>query len=310
MAANETTTGLAGGHAQGMAIMAAGMMILPVMDGIGKYLATEEAMSPGQVTFYRFLIQIAFTTVVVVAMRGTVGLRPKRFWLNILRGCLIGTASLMFFTAVKYMPVADALAIFFVEPFILTALSALFLGERVGWRRWLAIGVGFCGALIVIQPSFAVFGWVAILPLGTATLFSVYLLMNRRLGTVDTPMVMQNIAGIGGAVVSGIALTIGLGAGVGNLQPSLPQSPLSLGLVLLLGALATFGHAMVTGAFQRAPASLLAPFQYLEIVSAVLIGYFVFGDIPSASKWLGIAIIVGSGLFIFARERQIEQQAD
>ena len=308
MGSNETTGGVAGSHAQGMAIMAAGMLILPIMDGIGKYLAMEEAMSPGQVTFYRFMIQIVFTTLVIVAGGGFARLRPKRFWLNILRGCLIGTASLMFFTAVKYMPVADALAIFFVEPFILTVLSALFLGERVGWRRWLAIGIGFCGALIVIQPSFAVFGWVAMLPLGTATLFAVYLLMNRRLGSVDTPMVMQNIAGIGGAVVSGLALTIGFGAGVENLQPSLPQSQLSLYLVLLLGALATFGHAMVTGAFQRAPASLLAPFQYLEIVSAVLIGYLVFGDIPSASKWLGIAIIVGSGLFIFARERQLGRQ--
>jgi drug/metabolite transporter (DMT)-like permease len=290
-------------HAQGMMIMSVGMLILPVMDGIGKYLATEQAMSPGQVTFYRFIVQLILTVAAIALVSGRPGFKSNRFWLNILRGFLIGGASLCFFAAVKYMPIADALAIFFVEPFILTALSALILGEKVGWRRWAAIGLGFIGALIVIQPSFARFGFIAFLPLGTASLFAVYMLLNRSLGVHDGPMVMQYLAGIGGTVIIALAMGIGSVVGITDLAPSWPANGLSLSLVLLLGFLAAVGHGLVVLAFQKAPASLLAPFQYLEIISAVLIGYLVFSDVPSASKWVGIAIIVASGLFIFRRER-------
>lgn len=290
-------------HAQGMMIMSVGMLILPVMDGIGKYLATEQAMSPGQVSFYRFIVQLILTVAAIAVVSGRPGFKSNRFWLNILRGFLIGGASLCFFAAVKYMPIADALAIFFVEPFILTALSALILGEKVGWRRWAAIGLGFIGALIVIQPSFARFGFIAFLPLGTASLFAVYMLLNRSLGVHDGPMVMQYLAGIGGTVIIALAMGIGSVAGITDLAPSWPGNGLSLSLVLLLGFLAAVGHGLVVLAFQKAPASLLAPFQYLEIISAVLIGYVVFSDVPSASKWVGIAIIVASGLFIFRRER-------
>jgi drug/metabolite transporter (DMT)-like permease len=290
-------------HAQGMMIMSVGMLILPVMDGIGKYLATEQAMSPGQVSFYRFIVQLILTVAAIALVSGRPGFKSNRFWLNILRGFLIGGASLCFFAAVKYMPIADALAIFFVEPFILTALSALILGEKVGWRRWAAIGLGFIGALIVIQPSFARFGFIAFLPLGTASLFAVYMLLNRSLGVHDGPMVMQYLAGIGGTVVIALAMGIGSVVGITDLAPSWPANGLSLSLVLLLGFLAAVGHGLVVLAFQKAPASLLAPFQYLEIISAVLIGYLVFSDVPSASKWVGIGIIVASGLFIFRRER-------
>jgi drug/metabolite transporter (DMT)-like permease len=286
-----------------MMIMSVGMLILPVMDGIGKYLATEQAMSPGQVSFYRFIVQLILTVAAIALVSGRPGFKSNRFWLNILRGFLIGGASLCFFAAVKYMPIADALAIFFVEPFILTALSALILGEKVGWRRWAAIGLGFIGALIVIQPSFARFGFIAFLPLGTASLFAVYMLLNRSLGVHDGPMVMQYLAGIGGTVVIALAMGIGSVVGITDLAPSWPANGLSLSLVLLLGFLAAVGHGLVVLAFQKAPASLLAPFQYLEIISAVLIGYLVFSDVPSASKWVGIGIIVASGLFIFRRER-------
>lgn len=284
--------------------MSIGMLILPVMDAIGKYLATEEGISPGQVTFYRFAMQLIFTVAIVVFSGGLAALKPRLFWWNILRGVLIGVASVCFFAAVKYMPIADALAIFFVEPFILTAFSAVFLGERVGWRRWSAIGFGFIGALIVIEPSFSRFGWIACLPLGTATLFATYLILNRRLGSEDSPMVMQYVAGLGGTVVSAFVLLFGMTAGIGDLMPSLPTSAVSLWLIAALGLLATFGHVFVVKAFQLAPASLLAPFQYLEIVSAVILGFVVFGDMPSLSKWAGIAIIVSSGLFVFHREQK------
>lgn len=303
---DSVSPGTTGSHAQGMMIMSVGMLILPVMDGIGKYLATEEAMSPGQVTFYRFFFQSVFTMGAIALLGGRAGFRSNRFWLNIVRGLLLGGASLCFFAAVKYMPIADALAIFFVEPFILTALSALFLGEKVGWRRWSAIAVGFIGAIIVIEPSFALFGPIALLPLGTASLFAIYMMMNRSLGVHDRPLVMQYVAGLGGTIMIAGVLGIGSVTGIADLEPSLPQSGLAVVLILVLGALAGFGHGFVVLAFQKAPASLLAPFQYIEIISAVLMGYFVFGDVPTLSKWIGIAIIISSGLFVFWREQKVK----
>lgn len=287
-------------------MMVGGVMLLPVMDTIARYLSTVQFMAPGQITFYRFLFQFVFTVPAVIAIGGFAALRPKRIWLNLLRGCLLGGASLFFFTALKYMPVADSIAIFFVEPFILTALSALVLKERVGWRRWLAIAVGFVGAVIVINPSFTRFGPVALLPLATASLFACYMLMNRALGRVDSALVMQYVAGAGGSFLLGAVLIFGgIGAGVANFTPSLPQNGLAWGLLFILGAIAGYGHLIVVKAFQRAPASLLAPFQYLEIVSAAILGYLVFAEFPDPSKLVGIAIIIGAGLFIVWRERRV-----
>ncbi|WFU10640.1 DMT family transporter [Rhizobium sp. CB3090] len=288
---------------QGMAIMASAMIVLPVMDAIAKYMATFEAMSPGQITFYRFFFQLVCTLPPLFAVFGWAALSAKRPWMNLLRGALHGAASLLFFVAVKYMPLADVFAIYFVEPFMLAALSALFLGDKVGWRRWLAIVVGFGGAMIVIQPSFEIFGWKALLPVACAFLYALYLFMNRAVGEADSPLTMQTMAGIGGTIFMAGALWVGASAGVADFAPSLPASWLGLALLLILGTISGYAHMLIVRAFRLAPLSLLAPFQYFEIISATILGYALFGDFPNVSKWIGIFIIVGSGLFIIWRER-------
>jgi drug/metabolite transporter (DMT)-like permease len=288
---------------QGMTIMAGAMIILPTMDAIAKYMATFEGMSPGQITFYRFFFQLVCTLPLLVTMLGASALSAKRPWLNLLRGMLHGAASLLFFVAVKYMPLADVFAIYFVEPFMLAALSAIFLGDRVDWRRWLAIAVGFGGAMIVIQPSFEIFGLKALLPVACAFLFALYLFMNRAIGEADSPLTMQTMAGIGGTVFMAVSLWTGSTLGNPDFAPSLPTSWLGLVLLLILGSISGYAHMLVVRAFRLAPLSLLAPFQYFEIISATVLGYALFGDFPNASKWLGILIIVGSGLFIIWRER-------
>ena len=303
-ATSSTTDSSGAGTMQGLTLMAVAMLLLPCMDAIAKYMATFADMSPGQVTFYRFFFQIVCTVPLVLTASGSAMLRPKRPWLNLLRGVIHGAASLLFFAAVKYMPLADVFAIYFVEPFILTAMSAVFLGERVGWRRWLAIVVGFGGALIVIQPSFALFGWTALLPVACAFLYSIYLFMNRAIGDADSPLTMQTIAGFGGTLFMGAALFLGDSAGIADFAPSLPSSLFTLVLLVILGALSGYAHILVVRAFRLAPLSLLAPFQYFEIISATVLGYAIFGDFPTASKWLGIAIIVASGLFIIWREHK------
>lgn len=291
------------GFLMGMLIMACGVMVLPVMDASAKYLATVDGMAPGQVTFYRFFVQLLETLPAVCWIGGFAALRPQRLWLNLLRGSLLATASLCFFTAVKFMPLASSLAIFFVEPFILTILSALVLREAVGWRRWAAIAVGFVGAIIVINPSFDRFGMVALLPLATATCFASYMLLNRALGTQDTPLVMQYMAGLGGSLALAVVLLLGgRVGGFHELTPSLPTNVGAVGLLLIIGTVSSYAHLLIVKAFQKTPASILAPFQYLEIVSASLIGYLLFANFPGPSRLAGIVIIVASGLYMLWNE--------
>lgn len=292
---------------RGMILMAGCMLVLPLMDAIAKYMATVEGMSPGQVTFYRFVFQLAATLPFLLWLRGFRALDARRPWLNLLRGIIHAAASLLFFTAVKYMPLADVFAIYFVEPFILTALSAVFLKEQVGWQRWTAIVVGFIGAMIVIQPSYEIFGAIALMPVACAFLFALYMFLNRAIGDADSPMTMQTMAGVGGTLFMGAALLVGLSTGEENLAPSLPASVTGLALLVLLGTISGHIHLLVVKAFRMAPLSILAPFQYFEIIAAVILGYLLFDDFPTASKWLGIAIIVGSGLFILWRERRRSQ---
>ena len=294
---------------RGMAIMAGCMIILPTMDAIAKYMATFESMSPGQVTFYRFFFQfVALLPATIVARDSLFAMR--RPWMNLLRGVLHAAASLLFFVAVKYMPLADVFAIYFVEPFMLTMMSAIFLGDRVGWRRWVAIVVGFGGAMIVIQPSYAIFGWTALLPVVCAFLYTLYLFLNRAIGEADSPLAMQTMAGLGGTLFMTAALFYANWAATPDFAWSLPQTLPGLAMLIVLGSISGYMHLLVVRAFRLAPLSLLAPFQYFEIISATVLGYALFGDFPTPSKWLGIVIIVGSGLFIIWRERvRSEQEA-
>ncbi len=287
--------------------MAGCMVVLPMMDAIAKYMATFETMSPGQVTFYRFFFQFIALLPIAFFVPGAL-LGGRRPWMNLLRGALHAAASLMFFMAVKYMPLADVFAIYFVEPFMLTMMSALFLGEKVGWRRWLAIVIGFGGAMIVIQPSYAIFGWTALLPVVCALLYTFYLFLNRAIGEADTPLTMQFVAGAGGTLFMTAALLVGNAFDHVEFEPSLPGSGLGLLLLVVLGSISGYVHLLVVRAFRMAPLSLLAPFQYFEIISATILGYLLFSDFPTLSKWFGIAIIVASGLFIIWRERSRVKQ--
>lgn len=281
------------------------MLVLPGMDAIAKYVGDAGTMSPGQLTFWRFAVQaMCFAAWIAWIGRGSLkgGFSGRNSWVNFLRGVLLGSASLLFFVAVKYMPLADAIALFFVEPLILTALAAIILRETVGWRRIAAIFVGFMGAMIVVQPSYAVFGPVSLLPLGTATLFAFYMLLNRVVGRRDSVAQMQFMSGVGGAVTLAFALMLGAWFGITDLDYVTQTPPAHWMLVVLMCCIGLFGHMLIVLCLKSVPSSVLAPFQYVEIIAAALLGWIVFGDVPSASKWLGMAIIVGSGLYVFYRE--------
>jgi len=230
--------------------------------------------------------------------------------LHLWRAFTLAFATLCFFSAIQVMPIADALAIFFVMPLIVTLLAPWILGEAAGWRRLIAVTVGMVGAVIIIQPSHEVFGWRAILPLGTAINFSFYLMFTRKLarstvaGEGLSPLLMQFWSGFFGLILTALAILL--------LQPlnwevfalSWPE-PWQWWRLVLVGFLAAVGHLIMTAAFKYADASVLAPFQYVELIVAALLGWWLFGDIPTLSTWLGTLILVGSGLYIFQRERRL-----
>ncbi|MEM9999966.1 MAG: DMT family transporter [Pseudomonadota bacterium] len=284
-----------------------GALLLPGMDAFAKLLGEREIMSPGQLTFFRFFIQMVASALILMWIGGLPALKIGRFWINFLRGALLGIASLFFFIAIKYMPLPDAIAVFFVEPLILTLLSFIVLREKVGWRRIVAVVAGFCGAILVIQPSYAIFGWVALLPLVTATLFAIYMLLNRVAGQADSALSMQWVSGLGGSAVILAAMLVALPFGGGDMAFSFNPEWSVWGLVLVMGSFGLVGHYLFVRALQLAPASVIAPLQYLEIVSAALFGYFMFAEFPTFWKWVGVVIIVISGLFVFQRENADDQ---
>ena len=285
--------------ASGLAIMAAAMLVVPVIDAIAKIMSAQ--MSPLQISWSRFAITlVVLLPFILIRGGGLHALRPPHFRLHMLRGAGIAGATAFFFGALASMPMADVAAIFFVEPLILTIFSAIFLGESIGWRRITAVAVGFVGAMIIIRPSFADVGLTALLPVCAALCFAGYMVLTKILAGTTDPWTMQTMSGISGTVLLGALLLVAQGGGaVEMVMPNAVQA----GQLVVIAAVAITCHTAIIFALQRVDAGLIAPLQYLEIIGAVGYGYLFFDDLPDAITWVGIAIIVGSGIFVFHRER-------
>lgn len=278
--------------ATGIALMVAAMMIVPFMDAIAKELSGRYAVT--QLVWARFFFHFIFLTPIVLYRYGVDALRPRQPLLQVVRGGFLLAATILFFAAIAAMPIADALALLFVSPMIVTALSPVLLGETVGVRRWSAVIVGFLGALIILRPGLGIAQAASILALGAGCAFACYTLATRKLSGSAPPLVT-------------LAYTAVLGAGLMSLAV-IPYwrtpSVTDLALMAAIGAIAASGHFLLIRAFDYAPASLLAPYSYSEIVVATVIGYAWFGDFPDGWTWTGIAVIVASGIYISWRERQ------
>lgn len=290
----------------GLSLMVVAVLISPLIDIFAKLAITT--IPSAEITAVRFVLQVIFILPVVIVRGTLLDLTWKKTGLHMLRGGLLVVTMLSFITTLKAMEVADAIAIFFVEPIILTILGSIFLKETIGWRRYTACAVGFLGALLVIQPSMQEVGWIALLPVVSAFGLAVFLLVTRLVAQHEDPWSMQFHAGVWGALFCGILIYIGDGTGSEIFDPVVPDSVASLYL-LGVGITATISGVLGVYAYRAAPASVLAPLQYLEIVSATIFGWLVFGDLPDALKWLGIAIIIGSGLYIIWRERRVNKTA-
>ncbi|WLR91181.1 DMT family transporter [Shinella zoogloeoides] len=290
----------------GLLLMVLSVLVSPIIDIFAKLAVTSVPAT--EITFVRLLFQMTVLGPICL-MRGTLlDVTRKKMSLHAARGLLMAITMISFVTPLAVMEVADAIAIFFVEPIILTILGSIFLKETIGWRRYTACGVGFFGSLLVIQPSLQEVGWIALLPVVAAFSLALFFLLTRLVAQKEDPWSMQFYAGLWGALFAGILLLVGGRAGISFLTPVMPDMANTL-YIAGAAVAATIAGVLGVYAYRSAPASTLAPLQYLEIVSATILGWWVFGDLPDALKWLGIAIIIGSGLYVIWRERQVGKTA-
>jgi drug/metabolite transporter (DMT)-like permease len=286
---------------QGVILMLAFCVIAPLLD-VGAKLAAENGVPVGQITTARFVVQTALMLPVVLLMRLPVALSGKALAYTTIRALLLLVSTFAFVSGIQVMPLADALAIVFVEPFILLILGHFLFGDQVGPRRTAACAVGFIGVLFVIQPSLAAFGLVALWPLATAVLFALYMLVTRSISTWMHPVTMQFHTSWTGLLLCLPVMVLAEGSAIPSLDPIWPQGWNWLWL-FMVGFWAAVSHMCMTYALKFAPSATLAPLHYFEIVTAVILGYLIFDDFPNAMTFVGIAIIVASGLYIIHRER-------
>lgn len=274
----------------GISMMCAGIACLSVNDAIAKHLI--EVYSPLQILFLRNVIALPFALAITARMGGLPALRSHRPAAHLLRGFLWVVATIMFFTSFAYLDLAEATALIFVAPLFITAISAAFLKERVGWRRWLAVIAGFLGVLVVIRPGSAAFQLVSLLPVATAFIYALLMLSARWVDPRESAWTM-------------LLYLTGASALLSSLIVPFVWNPVRLEDLWFFAGIALFGTAgmaLMTQAFRLAPAAIVAPFDYTGIVWATALGWLFWHEIPDAAAFLGAAIIVGSGIFVLWRE--------
>ncbi|MFD1882595.1 DMT family transporter [Paracoccus pacificus] len=274
-------------------------LIFAIQDGISRHLGG--AYSPFLVVMLRYWFMAVFVT--VIAARSTGGLkhaiRSKKPWTQLLRGLLlVGEVVIVVFAFVK-LGLIETHAVFACSPLLVSALSGPILGEKVGWRRWAAVGIGFLGILVILNPGVTVFSPWAVLPLISAAMYATYLLLTRYVARYDTSVVSFFWTGISGA----IAITL---IGIWYWQPLLPADWIWL---LLLCVCAASAHWLLILAYEMAEASALQPFSYLQLVFIAIIGFGVFNEPLRMNVIVGAVIVVAAGLFTLLRARRAAHQA-
>ena len=290
----------------GVALMLGFCVTAPLLDVAAKL--ASDSVPVGQITTARFLVQCVLMAPFVWIMGVSLHVAQGQWLALVSRAALLLASTFCFIAAIRVMPLADALAIVFLAPFIVLLVGKFYLGEDVGPRRVGAAMVGFVGVLCVIQPSFAAFGAVALFPLGAAVGFAFYILVTRGLSRRMHPVALQFHTGLIASLLCLPVMILAEGTDSAMLDPVWPQGINWLWL-FGVGFFATLSHMMMTYALSLAPSATLAPLQYLELPVATLLGYLVFRDFPNAMALTGIAIIIGAGLYMIHRERVTARQS-
>ena len=266
-------------------------VMLPIMDGFAKYLSAELPVL--QITWARYFFTVVFIFPLMLFFFKKYLVWTDKPKLQFIRGLILLTANICFFYAISVISLAKALTLAFVAPLIVTAFSPIFLGEKVGFRRWSAVIIGFIGSLVVIRPGFVEINLASFAALGTGIMYGFYLIITRKLSTSDNPLLTLLLTGVVGAVIISCVMPFVW------VQPTINQ----WSMMAAIGVFACIGHLFLILSLKYADASKLAPFSYFEIITNILIGYYFFGDFPDNWTFLGLAIIVMSGIYIYQREQ-------
>jgi len=271
-----------------------GWMFLPVMDGFAKYLSTDLPVL--QITWARYFFTVAFTLPIMFFFFNKQLVWSDKPKLQILRGLILLSANICFFYSISVISLAKALTLAFIAPLIVTAFSPLLLGEKVGFKRWTAVIIGFIGSLVVIRPGFLEINLASFAALGTGVMYGFYLIITRKLSTSDNPLLTLLITGLVGAIIVSIIMPFVW------IKPTISQWYMMSGI----GVFACIGHLFLILSLKYADASKLAPLGYTEIIPNVFIGYYFFSDFPDFWTFLGLFIIIISGIYISRREIKVD----
>ena len=280
----------------GIAFLVLAVACFAVLDTAVKYVG---AFVPVLVAvWFRYVFQAVAVTAFMLPVRGRGLLKTAHPRFQVLRGGLLLTVSALSFVAVQFMPVGEFTAFVMTTPLVVTLLAALFLKERVSLLRWLLVSGGFLGALLVVQPGSASFGWATLLPLAMVITYAWFQILTSRLARTEDPMTMHFYTGWVGALIATAVLPL--------VWQAMPDAR-TFAILCLVGLMGTVGHFLLILAFARAPASTLTPYLYAQIGFAMLCGWLVFDHIPGALELAGIALIVVCGAtasWLTAREKQ------
>jgi len=278
----------------GIALMCGAVACFACLDAMAKYLVGH--LDTLQVVAMRFVTAFLVALVVSNPITRPGLLRTTRPGLQVVRGLMLVSTTIFNFFAFRFLQLDEALAILFSTPFLVAILAGPILGEWVGWRRWTAIGIGFIGVLVVIRPGLGGMQWAALLSVAAAILYAGYSIATRMVMRHDSAETTLFCANLVGAVIMLLALPLVWTA---------PPSPLDFALLLGVGAFGSLGHFLLILAHHRAPASVLSPFIYTQLVWATALGYLIFAHVPSGWTLAGAAIVVASGLYLLNRERKV-----
>lgn len=272
-------------------------ILLASHDGLSKYLT--QLYPVFLVVWARYLAQVVLMLGMFAPRMGRRVFHTLRPWPQLLRGLSLVSVSIMFISGLRYIPLAEATAVIFLTPLMVTVASAL-LGERVSHSQWLAVGVGLLGVMIIVRPGGALFTPAVLLPFGAAISFTVYQLLTRRLSGTDHPVTSNFLSSLVGFLVMSVLVTFNWRT------PSVHDAV----LMASLGLMAMSGHLVLTQAFRYASAASLAPFTYGQIVFAGIVGFVAFGHIPDVEAIAGMTVIIASGLCMaYVQSRQASRSA-
>lgn len=279
----------------GIMLVLASQLVLLILDISAKWLSVE-GMATTQIVFMRYGTHLALLLLLFVPVSGFNVMKTNNLKLELLRGCCLLATTGLNFLAMRYLPLTVTSAIQFTSPLIICALSGPLLGDKVGWRRWLAIGVGFIGILVIVRPGSEAFQPAAFLSLGCAFFLALFSILTRKLAGVDAAATQQFFAG---------ATPIILLMPVAFTDWAWPTQPISWVAFLIMGVAGLGGHYLNSVAHRFAAPATLAPFAYLSLIYLSIASWLIFNQPPDRWFILGVAIIIASGLYIWLRERQL-----